>query len=66
MISGPQLALVAVGRLAEVPVVVDGLLGVGQRMWVNASIDHRGADGEAGGRFLAAFERRLSELPAHV
>lgn len=66
VISGPQVALIAVGRLAEVPVVKDGLLGVGQRMWVNAAIDHRGADGEAGGHFLAAFERRLSELPAHV
>lgn len=66
VISGPQLALIAIGRLAEVPVVRDGLLGVGHRMWVNAAIDHRGADGESGGRFLAAFERRLSELPAHV
>lgn len=66
VISGPQVALIAIGRLAEVPVVADGMLGVGQRMWVNAAIDHRGADGEAGGRFLAAFERRLAELPAHV
>jgi len=33
-------------------------------MWVNAAIDHRAADGEAGGRFLAALERRIADLPA--
>jgi len=64
VISGPQIALIAVGRAREVPVARDGLLGVGVRMWVNAAIDHRAADGEAGGRFLAALQRRLADLPA--
>lgn len=63
VISGPQIALIATGRMRQVPVAVDGLVGVGSRMWVNASIDHRGADGEAGGRFLAALERHMADLP---
>ena len=66
VISGPQIALVAVGRLAERPVAVDGMVGVRPRLWVNVAIDQRGADGEAGGRFLAALEERLAELPSRL
>jgi pyruvate dehydrogenase E2 component (dihydrolipoyllysine-residue acetyltransferase) len=66
VISGPQIALVAIGRVREVPVAIDGLLAVRSRLWVNVAIDHRGADGEAGGRFLAALERRLADLPGVV
>jgi pyruvate dehydrogenase E2 component (dihydrolipoamide acetyltransferase) len=63
VVSGPQIAMLATGRLAERPVAVDGMLTVRHRLWANVAIDHRGADGEAGGRFLAALERRLNELP---
>jgi pyruvate/2-oxoglutarate dehydrogenase complex dihydrolipoamide acyltransferase (E2) component len=35
-------------------------------VWVNVAIDHRGADGEAGGRFLAALERGLADLSGVV
>jgi pyruvate dehydrogenase E2 component (dihydrolipoamide acetyltransferase) len=66
VISGPQICLVATGRLAEKPVAIDGMLAVRSRLWVNAAVDHRGADGEAGGRFLAALERRLADLPATI
>jgi pyruvate dehydrogenase E2 component (dihydrolipoyllysine-residue acetyltransferase) len=64
VVSGPQIAMLATGRLVERPVAVDGMLAVRHRIWANVAIDHRGADGEAGGRFLAALERRLNELPA--
>jgi pyruvate dehydrogenase E2 component (dihydrolipoyllysine-residue acetyltransferase) len=64
VVSGPQIAMLATGRLAERPVAVDGMLTVRHRIWANVAMDHRGADGEAGGRFLAALERRLNELPA--
>jgi pyruvate dehydrogenase E2 component (dihydrolipoamide acetyltransferase) len=66
VISSPQIALVATGRLAQKPVAVDGMIAVRNRISVNAAIDHRGADGEAGGRFLAALERRFAELPASI
>jgi pyruvate dehydrogenase E2 component (dihydrolipoamide acetyltransferase) len=66
IVSGPQLAMLATGRLVEKPVAIDGMLAVRARLWANVAIDHRGADGEAGGRFLAALEQRLSELPTSV
>jgi pyruvate dehydrogenase E2 component (dihydrolipoamide acetyltransferase) len=64
VLSGPQVSLVALGRMAERPVVREGLVGVGRRIWANVCIDHRAADGEAGGRLLAALEHRIAELPA--
>jgi pyruvate/2-oxoglutarate dehydrogenase complex dihydrolipoamide acyltransferase (E2) component len=42
---------------------VDGRVGVRPTMWVNVAIDHRAADGEAGGRLLAALERQIALLP---
>jgi pyruvate dehydrogenase E2 component (dihydrolipoamide acetyltransferase) len=66
VVSGPQAALVATGRVAERPVAVSGMLTVRPRIWVNVAIDHRQADGEAGGRFLAALERRITDLPTSI
>ena len=63
VVSGPQVAMVATGRVADRPVAVDGLLGIRPTMWVNVAIDHRAADGEAGGRLLAALERQIELLP---
>jgi pyruvate dehydrogenase E2 component (dihydrolipoamide acetyltransferase) len=63
VVSGPQVAMVATGRVADRPVAVDGLVGVRPTMWVNVAVDHRAADGEAGGRLLAAFERQIALLP---
>lgn len=60
VVSGPQTAMVATGRMAEKPVALDGGLAVRSRMWVNVAIDHRHADGEAGGRFLSALQRHLN------
>jgi pyruvate/2-oxoglutarate dehydrogenase complex dihydrolipoamide acyltransferase (E2) component len=42
------------------------MLAIRHRLWANVAIDHRTADGETGGRFLAALERRLDELPATI
>jgi len=63
VVSGPQVAMVATGRVAERVVAENGLIGVRPRLWVNVAIDHRAADGEAGGRLLAALERQLATLP---
>ena len=48
---------------ADKPVAVDGLVGVRPTLWVNVAVDHRAADGEAGGRLLAALERQIALLP---
>jgi len=66
IISGPQIAMLATGRLVERPVAVEGMLAVRHRLWANVAIDHRAADGEAGGRFLVALERCLNDLPTSV
>ena len=63
VVSGPQVAMVATGRVADRPVAVDGLVGVRPTMWVNVAVDHRAADGDAGGRLLAALERQIALLP---
>ncbi len=63
VVSGPQVAMVATGRIAERVVAENGLIGVRPRMWVNVAIDHRAADGEAGGRLLGALERQIALLP---
>jgi pyruvate dehydrogenase E2 component (dihydrolipoamide acetyltransferase) len=66
VVSGPQAAMIATGRLAEKPVAVNGMLAVRHRLWVNVAIDHTKADGEAGGRFLAALERAFAQLPLTI
>ncbi|MEO5633351.1 dihydrolipoamide acetyltransferase family protein [Gaiella sp.] len=62
VVSGPQIAMIATGRVAEKVVAENGWLGVRPSMWVNVAIDHRASDGEAGGRLLAALERHLTSL----
>lgn len=62
VISGPQIAMIATGRLAEKPVAEEGWIAVRSRMWVNVAVDHRAADGEAGARLLAALEREFASL----
>ena len=62
VVSGPQIAMVATGRVADKVVAENGWVGVRSRMWVNVAIDHRAADGEAGGRLLAALERHIATL----
>jgi len=60
VINPPQAAILAVGALAQKPVVVDGELAVGWRMGVTLVCDHRilsGADG-------AVFLGRVAELLA--
>ncbi len=63
VVSGPQIAMVATGRIVEKPVAEAGWIAVRARMWANVAVDHRAADGEAGGRLLAALERQLASLP---
>ena len=66
VITGPQICLVATGRLVQEPVAVDGAIAIRHRIWVNVAIDHRAADGEAGGRLLASLQQQFSSLPAQT
>jgi len=57
VINPPEAAILAIGSAREVPVVENGRLGVGLRMKITLSVDHRVSDGAEGARFLQAMEK---------
>jgi pyruvate dehydrogenase E2 component (dihydrolipoamide acetyltransferase) len=61
IINPPEGAILAVGAVRRVPVVTDAGLGVGRRMMLTLSCDHRVMDGAMGARFLQDVRRRLEE-----
>jgi pyruvate dehydrogenase E2 component (dihydrolipoamide acetyltransferase) len=66
IIEAPQAGALAVGSAKRQPVVQsDGSLGVGTRMKVTLSIDHRVSDGAEGAQWLNHF-RELIENPMRL
>ncbi|MBI1848402.1 MAG: 2-oxo acid dehydrogenase subunit E2 [Candidatus Rokubacteria bacterium] len=61
IINPPEGAILAVGSVRRIPVVVGDGLGVGRRMRVTLSCDHRVMDGAMGARFLQSVKRLLEE-----
>ena len=61
IINPPEGAILAVGSVRRVPVVDGTGLGVGRRMALTLSCDHRVMDGAMGARFLQDVKRRLEE-----
>ena len=61
IINPPEGAILAVGSVRRVPVVDDAGLGVGRRMALTISCDHRVMDGAMGARFLQDVKRLLEE-----
>jgi pyruvate dehydrogenase E2 component (dihydrolipoamide acetyltransferase) len=61
IINPPEGAILAVGSVRTVPVVTEGGLGVGRRMAVTLSCDHRVMDGAMGAKFLRDVKRLLEE-----
>jgi len=59
IIDPRQTAILAVGRIAEEPVIRDGGLFSRPMMSVTLSADHRVVDGVEAARFLAAVGRSL-------
>jgi len=56
IINPPEAGILAVGTTVDTPVVSkDGTIGVGKRMTVTMSCDHRVIDGALGAKWLAAF-----------
>jgi pyruvate dehydrogenase E2 component (dihydrolipoamide acetyltransferase) len=62
IINPPEVAIFAIGAVADVPVVIDGALAVRTRVRITMSCDHRAVDGATGARFLQTL-RRLIENP---
>lgn len=66
IISPPEAGILAIGSARKVPVVLDdGTLGVGHRMKVTISVDHRVSDGAEGAEFVRYF-RELLESPMRL
>jgi len=61
VINPPQAAILAVGSIADVPMVKDGEIVPGKRMKLTLSADHRITDGAEVARCLQAIRRYLEQ-----
>ena len=59
MLNPPQSAILAVGRVREVPVVQDGKICIKPVCELNLTVDHRVADGKLASEFLGQLVRTL-------
>ena len=64
VINPPEAGILAVGRIEETPVVVEGEVVVRPLMKVTMSCDHRVIDGATGARFLQTLKGMLEEPAA--
>lgn len=66
VINPPEAGIIAVGRLAETPVVMNGQIAVRRRMRLTMSCDHRVIDGATGAQFLKTLKLMLENPLALV
>lgn len=66
IINPPEAGIIAVGRIAEVPAVVDGVIVPRRRMRLTMSCDHRVIDGATGAEFLKTVSMFLENPLAMV
>lgn len=59
VINPPQVAILAIGSVAEVPVVKDGEITIGHKMSITLSADHRALDGAEVATFLQTVRQYL-------
>jgi 2-oxoisovalerate dehydrogenase E2 component (dihydrolipoyl transacylase) len=65
VINRPEVAIIAVNKLEEKPVVVDGELEIRKRMNLSLSCDHRVVDGWDAANFLQDL-KKLIEAPLRL
>lgn len=66
IINPPEAAILAVGTASRVPIVQeDGSLGVGNRMKITISVDHRVSDGAEGALYLQTL-KNVIERPMQI
>jgi len=61
IINPPEAAILAVGRVAERPVAVEGQIGIRPMVKLSLSADHRLVDGAICARFLQDLKRALEK-----
>ncbi len=61
IVNPPQAAILAVGRIKDRVVPVDGQVGVKPTMFMTLSVDHRVMDGAEGAKFLARIVELLEQ-----
>jgi pyruvate dehydrogenase E2 component (dihydrolipoamide acetyltransferase) len=66
VINPPETGILAVGRIAEKPVVQNGAIGIGRRLRMTMSCDHRVIDGATGAQFLKTLKGMLENPLAIV
>jgi pyruvate dehydrogenase E2 component (dihydrolipoamide acetyltransferase) len=59
ILNPPQACILSVGALRDSPVVRDGQVVAGKRMYLGLSVDHRAVDGAEGAQLLSALRQRL-------
>ena len=65
IINPPEAAILAVGRVKDTPVAVDGKVEIKDMMSITLSSDHRLIDGAVAGRFLSHL-REILEQPLEL
>jgi pyruvate dehydrogenase E2 component (dihydrolipoamide acetyltransferase) len=61
VLNGPQAAILAVGRITEQVVPVNGVPAIEPVMHLSVSFDHRAVDGATGAKFLATLADMVEE-----
>ncbi len=61
VINPPQAAILAIGSVAETPVVRNGKVAIGQVMKITLSADHRALDGAQVATFLQSVKKYLEQ-----
>lgn len=62
IVSAPEGAILAVGKMNEKPVVKNGQIVIGKTMKMSLSSDHRMIDGATAAKFMTALAKRLEAL----
>ncbi len=61
IINPPESSILAIGRIADKPVVYNGQIGIRPRMNLTYSIDHRVLDGVSGSGFLQSIKELIEQ-----
>ena len=59
ILNPPEVAILSIGTITDVPVGVDGEVVLCPMMQVTINADHRAGDGAVAARFLSALKKAL-------